>query len=184
MPSPRVKKRNKPYKPKKVEVQPSIWGLKRSAKTTNRLVTRAAVEGFVQARPEPRDWYTIADALNLANVLAERHHYDNPEYDSIVAVIQTAIEAMNSIKHRFWKTKKIGWSGGERSAILPAIDLCEDLIDSSTRREQLSAIDEVQKRCAVIQSQAQKDRQNGSNEQHDYGTYSIYAGPPSADVQQ
>lgn len=120
---------------------PSVWGTSASAHRSLDLVARNAFDAFVSSKATLDDWRALAERVNVFQVILTRH-FNNPEFE---AVLRQAENALRSINQRYNRTQSFGWSGEERSALLQAVELCEEVQRNCLRREIIGAYSTVSK---------------------------------------
>jgi hypothetical protein len=101
---------------------------------------RMAIEAIRYGKGTETDFDTLACIVNVCMVRTEQIGGDKT---AALDVCYGAMEALMKMKERAQRLGKIGFGAGEMDALVPALDLHEQLIELSTPKQMADALRQV-----------------------------------------
>lgn len=118
---------------------------------------RLAIEAIRYGKGTESDFDTLACIVNVCLIRTEQIGGDKTD---AMAVCHDAMEALMKMKERAQRTGKIGFGIGEMDALVPALDLHEQLIELSTPKQMMDALRQVLHRIQT--GHIQRDMRNAT----------------------
>lgn len=147
---PASKKPKKRYRPKGIIINPIeyvVSGLKpasEEAQTRLKLGYHWAMLRLTRGEGTKEDWWEVANAMNVAIVLAE-HGYGDAE---VIEDVKEAMLALHRVKLRYRETGRLLFRGEELTAVNLGLDIHDAQMETATVRDIELAIAECEKRIA------------------------------------
>jgi hypothetical protein len=118
---------------------------------------RLAIEAIRYGKGTESDFDTLACIVNVCLIRTEQIGGDKTD---ALKVCHDAMEALMKMKERAQRTGKIGFGIGEMDALVPALDLHEQLIELSTPKQMADALRQVLHRIET--GHIQRDMRNAT----------------------
>jgi len=140
-----MRKRNHKYKPK--PLIPTLgFAYAPEHALQLKLMPHTALEAVRKGEATEEDISSIVIRLDWGMVLIKNHFHQ----DQAGRLITDGLKAVISLQNRLSEIGKYIATGGELKAIGDALNAVDDMQDTTTRREQWLALNEVQRICARL----------------------------------
>lgn len=140
-----MRKRNHKYKPKPLIPTLGFAYAKNDALKL-KIMPHTALESLRTGAATEEDIGAIVIRLDWG-VILNKHHFNEAQTG---AIMTDSIKAVISLQNRFKDLGRYVATGEELKAIGDALNAVDDMQDTTTRREQWLALNEVQRICARL----------------------------------